>query len=53
MILNLVNNVVKFMEWGGVMVECEVLVEEICVCVCDMGIGIKLENLLLLFEVFW
>jgi PAS domain S-box-containing protein len=51
-ILNLANNAVKFTERGGVTVECEASAEEIRVCVRDTGIGIKPENLPLLFEAF-
>jgi signal transduction histidine kinase len=51
-LINLVNNAVKFTEQGEVAVRCEVQQGETIVRVRDTGIGIKPEDMGLLFETF-
>jgi PAS domain S-box-containing protein len=51
-ILNLANNAVKFTPAGSVTVECGADAEEVRVRITDTGIGIKEENMPLLFEAF-
>jgi signal transduction histidine kinase len=51
-LLNLTNNAVKFTERGGVTVRAEVVGLDVCISVQDTGMGIKPENLPLLFEAF-
>jgi PAS domain S-box-containing protein len=51
-ILNLLNNAVKFTERGRLTVACRRRDDWVDVSVSDTGIGIKAENLPLLFEAF-
>jgi len=51
-LINLVNNAVKFTEQGEVHVRCERLGDEVVVSVRDTGIGIKAEDMGSLFETF-
>jgi PAS domain S-box-containing protein len=51
-ILNLAGNAVKFTERGRVEIRCEAVGDTIEVRVIDTGIGIKSENVRLLFEAF-
>ena len=51
-LLNLVNNAVKFTERGEVRVECRTSDGSLVVSVSDTGIGIKEENMDMLFEAF-
>ena len=51
-LLNLVNNAVKFTEHGSVQVLVRVEGKSLSVCVADTGIGIKQEQLGMLFEAF-
>ena len=51
-ILNLVNNALKFSEKGGVRVECLVQDGRLVTRVVDTGIGIKPENIDKLFKAF-
>lgn len=51
-LINLVNNAVKFTENGEVHVRCERLGDEVVVSVRDTGIGIKAEDMGSLFETF-
>jgi PAS domain S-box-containing protein len=51
-LLNLLNNAVKFTERGSVNVACRCQADRVEVSVTDTGIGIKPENLPLLFEAF-
>jgi PAS domain S-box-containing protein len=51
-LVNLVNNAVKFTEKGAVRVECRICDDQLVTCVSDTGIGIKSEDLGKLFESF-
>ncbi|MCK5003843.1 MAG: HAMP domain-containing protein [Candidatus Aminicenantes bacterium] len=51
-IINLVNNAIKFTEEGGVTVNCRIENGMILVEVLDTGIGIKKEDIKFLFETF-
>ena len=51
-IQNLIGNAVKFTETGWVEVSARLAGEEICLAVCDTGIGIAAEHLPLIFEEF-
>jgi signal transduction histidine kinase len=51
-LLNLLNNAVKFTERGSVTIACRRCADQVDVSVIDTGIGIKAENLPLLFEAF-
>ncbi len=51
-VVNLVNNAVKFTEKGEVRVECCLSEDRLVTCVKDTGIGIKPEDLGKLFEAF-
>lgn len=51
-LLNLVNNAVKFTEAGSVEVQCRQLDGKVLISVVDTGIGIKPENMQMLFEAF-
>jgi PAS domain S-box-containing protein len=51
-LLNLVNNAVKFTEQGSVTLACTATETQVEVAVRDTGIGIKDENMGLLFEAF-
>jgi len=51
-LLNLVNNAVKFTERGEVKIECRRHGHNLEVSVSDTGIGIKRENMELLFDAF-
>jgi signal transduction histidine kinase len=51
-LLNLANNAVKFTDQGEVRIECRIETGALVVSVTDTGIGIKPENLPLLFEAF-
>jgi PAS domain S-box-containing protein len=51
-ILNLLNNAIKFTEHGRVTVACRCCGDRVEVSVSDTGIGIKAENQPLLFEAF-
>jgi signal transduction histidine kinase len=51
-LLNLVNNAVKFSEYGTIEVSCEALNTHWRICVKDEGIGIKAEYLDDLFQAF-
>ncbi len=51
-LINLVNNAVKFTEEGDIRVECRLSQDRLVMCVKDTGIGIKREDLGKLFEAF-
>ena len=51
-IINLVNNAIKFTEQGEVRLECEIRKDEVVISVIDTGIGIKPEDIDNLFEPF-
>jgi signal transduction histidine kinase len=51
-LLNLVHNAVKFTEQGEIRIECLAVNGELEVSVADTGIGIKKENMEMLFESF-
>jgi signal transduction histidine kinase len=51
-LINLVNNAVKFTEKGEVRIECEVSGGRLVTRVVDTGIGIKPEDMGVLFEAF-
>lgn len=51
-LLNLVNNAVKFSDHGEIVVSCEATAQYWQICVSDQGIGIKPENLPALFQAF-
>jgi signal transduction histidine kinase len=51
-LLNLVNNAIKFTEHGGVRIVTETTAEWLTITVSDTGIGIARENLARLFEAF-
>lgn len=51
-LLNLVNNAVKFTEHGSVEILVRVGQDNLWVCVSDTGIGIKQEQMGMLFEAF-
>jgi PAS domain S-box-containing protein len=51
-VLNLANNAVKFTERGGVTVRAELGRDDLVIAVRDTGIGIKVEQIPLLFEAF-
>jgi PAS domain S-box-containing protein len=51
-LLNLVNNAIKFTEHGGVRIVTETTAEWLTLTVSDTGIGIERENLARLFEAF-
>ncbi|MEN8154435.1 MAG: ATP-binding protein [Acidobacteriota bacterium] len=51
-IINLVNNAIKFTEEGGVTINCRVENKKIVIDVCDSGIGIKKGDIKYLFETF-
>jgi signal transduction histidine kinase len=51
-LINLVNNAVKFTEQGEVAVRCELQSGEVLVRVRDTGIGIEPKNMGILFETF-
>jgi len=51
-LLNLVNNAVKFTEGGEIRIACKTDHNKLEVSVSDTGIGIKKENMKLLFEAF-
>jgi PAS domain S-box-containing protein len=51
-LINLVNNAIKFTERGEVSVECQIKAGWLETCVRDTGIGIKPENIQKLFQPF-
>ncbi len=51
-VINLVNNAIKFTEQGEVRVECEIRNHEVVISVIDSGIGIKPEDIDKLFKPF-
>jgi signal transduction histidine kinase len=51
-IINLVNNAIKFAEQGEVRLECKLRNDEVVVSVIDTGIGIKPEDMNKLFKPF-
>lgn len=51
-VLNLVNNAVKFSEQGTIDLTCEALPHAWRICVSDQGIGIKPEHQAMLFQAF-
>ena len=51
-LINLVNNAIKFTDKGEVLVECQVSNDQVGTCVKDTGIGIKLEDMDKLFKAF-
>jgi PAS domain S-box-containing protein len=51
-LLNLASNAVKFTEHGGVRIEADVRDGRLHACVVDTGIGIRPEQVKLLFEAF-
>jgi len=51
-LLNLTNNAVKFTEIGEVRIECKIEDDNLEVSVSDTGIGIKKENIDMLFDAF-
>ncbi len=51
-LINLVNNAIKFTDKGYVRVECEVKDEQVITRVVDTGIGIKAEEIEHIFESF-
>lgn len=51
-LLNLANNAVKFTDMGEVKISCTSDEKEITISVSDTGMGIKPENLKMLFEAF-
>lgn len=51
-LLNLVNNAVKFSERGSIDLTCEALPHAWRICVSDQGIGIKPEHQAMLFQAF-
>lgn len=51
-LLNLLNNAVKFTERGDVQLNCRLENNKVVTCVCDTGIGIKPEDLPTLFKPF-
>lgn len=52
-LLNLLNNAVKFTDRGEVLLSCAIQGEKLAVSVVDTGIGIKQENLISLFNPFF
>ncbi len=52
-LINPVNNAVKFTEKGGVCLRYGQDNDTVCVSVQDKGIGIKQENMDVLFQTFW
>jgi len=51
-LLNLVNNAVKFTEKGEIRIKCKFDKDNLEVCVSDTGVGIKEESMKYLFEAF-
>jgi signal transduction histidine kinase len=51
-LLNLINNAIKFTEKGFVRIECEASVDAVTIRVIDTGIGIKAEDMETIFEAF-
>ncbi|MDA8125460.1 MAG: ATP-binding protein [Deltaproteobacteria bacterium] len=51
-LINLVNNAVKFTEQGEISIRCDRQNDEVVVTVSDTGIGIKPEDMGILFETF-
>jgi signal transduction histidine kinase len=51
-IINLVNNAIKFTDQGEVRLECEIRNEQVITSVIDTGIGIKPEDMDTLFKPF-
>jgi signal transduction histidine kinase len=51
-IINLVNNAIKFTEQGEVRLECEIRNDELVISVIDTGIGIRPEDVDKLFKPF-
>jgi signal transduction histidine kinase len=51
-LLNLAGNAIKFTEEGGVSLGCRIVGTEVAFKVCDTGIGIRPEDLHLLFHPF-
>jgi PAS domain S-box-containing protein len=51
-LLNLTNNAIKFTERGAVRIDASVQAGRLAACVSDTGIGIRAEQLRLLFEAF-
>jgi len=51
-LLNLISNAVKFTEQGFVRLDCKVLENKIVLAVSDSGIGIKQEDMGMLFNAF-
>jgi signal transduction histidine kinase len=51
-ILNLLNNAVKFTEKGHVFISCRIEDDQYCLSVSDTGIGIQPEQLQIIFEPF-
>jgi signal transduction histidine kinase len=51
-VLNLLNNAVKFTEHGRITVACRHCQERVEVSISDTGVGIKAEDMQLLFEAF-
>jgi signal transduction histidine kinase len=51
-LINLINNAIKFTERGEVRVECQMRDGWLTICVKDTGIGIKLEDMHKLFKPF-
>jgi signal transduction histidine kinase len=50
--LNLVNNAVKFTDVGEIKIATSIKGKTLKVCVSDTGIGIKPENIRMLFQAF-
>jgi len=51
-LLNLASNAVKFTDHGEIVLRCETVGNSVCLSVADTGIGIKAEDLTLLFQPF-
>ena len=51
-LINLLNNAVKFTEKGKVHLQCQIIDKNVMISVSDTGIGIKAENIPTLFQPF-
>jgi PAS domain S-box-containing protein len=51
-LINLLNNAVKFTEKGKVHLQCQIIDRNVMISVSDTGIGIKAENIPTLFQPF-